>query len=237
MKWNSALVLFFALLLTIRFFMIDAGPQQQRIRIMPLTIERGTLKDNVVDTEIVTFDYASAKHTDVGRKMVKHGPDQKKIIESLTLNDGKPAKPRRNEKRDKSVYTKNEQESEDGGDLVKASMYCSKPFGNEQDEFFPSDKIYISLNFPSLKAGQHNIATHWKTPWGTIARTVVRNIDLEKDVQFYNAHFWFQLVENGMFTQMFTGAEYGRKVYGKWEVQLYLNEEPVVRKHFVIAAM
>jgi len=174
--------------------------------------------------------------TDVNKPKIRINPI---VIDNRTLKEvfQETALLKQVGKREELTKSKNKQEGTNNNALVHASLHCEKPFVKEQNEFFPSDKIYIALFFPKLKAGKHNLSTHWKTPWGTIARTVVRNIELNRDVQSYNAHFWFQLVENGMFTQMFSGSEYNRKVYGEWEVLFYLNKEPVVTKQFVVAAM
>ena len=234
MKWNIVLVLAFTLLLIVRFLIVDgrlgSDVDQQQIRIMPLKIEKRILKADCFDTEVLTLHNVSTEFLDEGRRIAKRELDKKQIIESPSGNIS-----RENKKRIKPVNAKSKQENRDGDDQVQVSMNRSKPFVKEQDEFLPSDKIYISLVFPNLKAGKYHIVSHWKTPQGTIARKVVRNIDLKKDIQPYKVYFWFQLVENGFFTEMFTGAEYSRKVYGKWEVLFYLNDELIVTKDFILA--
>jgi len=125
----------------------------------------------------------------------------------------------------------------DGDVQVHVSLHNSKAFIGERDVFSPADKIYLSLVFPHLKAGQYHLATRWKTPQGNFARKVSRDIQLQHDVEKYGAYFWLQLVENNSFTQLFTGEEYKKKVYGAWEVLLYCNGRLIATKPFTVLDM
>lgn len=120
---------------------------------------------------------------------------------------------------------------------LQISMYGSKPFKKEKEEFLPSDKIYISLGFSHLEAGTYDIVTHWKTPKGTVARQIVRKVALKTNIDNYRVYFWFQLVENGLFTEMFTGERYKKEVYGQWEVLFFMNNEQIGKKKFMVADM
>ncbi len=212
MKWNITLVLVCGLLLTIRFLFIHeyfgSNGIKQQIKITPLIIKKGKLESDSKRTELLTFDNLNLTKEEQEKRNLKGASD--------TRNPSKIGRE---------------------GENLHVSMYSRRPFENEKYEFAPSDKIYISLVFPNLKAGDHNIVTHWKTPWGMIARKIVRETTLENDVERFNVYFWFQLVENGLFTEMFTGDAYKKKVYGKWEVLFYLNNEQIGRKYFVVADM
>ena len=214
MKWNIALVLFLALLLTIRFLIVSnrygSDVDQQQIRITPISIKKEKKGADIFHTE--SPDIASDK------------------LVGTVENNGQDVE-------SESALVRGVKENEEGNGRVRVSMYNSKPFDKEMDKFLPSDRIYVSGMFSSLKAGKYNVVTHWKTPKGDIARKIVRQLNLQKDVENYRVYFWFQLVEKGLFSNMLTGSKYKDKVYGQWQVLLYLNEEQVMIKNFVISEL
>lgn len=212
MKWNIALVLFLASLLTIRYLLIndrfatEAG--QQKIRIMPLIVKEEMPENTLFTAELLSLDD--------NKKTNSKNEDHQKLfgttVGKVKSNGGKEC-------------------------FLQVTMHDSKPFVTEKSLFLPSDRIYVSLVFPKLKAGKYNIVSHWQTPWGTIARKTVKKVNLSKDAEPYRAYFWFQLVENSMFTKLFTGDDYKKKVYGQWEVLFYLDEEKITSKPFIVAKL
>ena len=214
MKWNIILVVFFVLLMGIRILINNedshgSEDNQEQIMITPIVIKKSIPENDRNDREKNPFESVEKDKTII---------ENKKSIESNYT------------KIEKSEKRKEEQKG-----ALQVSMHSSRPFVNEQSKFHPSDKIYVSLVFPTLKAGQYNIVTHWKAPWGIVARKIVRKIELYEDTKDYRVHFWFQLVENSALTKMFTGADYQSRVYGNWKVLLYVNEEHIVTKSFVMA--
>ncbi len=190
-KWNSAIILVLAILLTVRYLFIESrfrseGGQQQ-IRIQALVIEE-------------------RKKTDQQRA-AKTSTDTLKRKKSTGKNDD---------------------------EWLQASLYHQLPFVKKKTSFHPFEKVYIYLVFNPLKAGSHNISTHWISPQGKLNKRLSRDLELKKDIQSYGIYFWLELIRNGAFTRMFTGNEFSGKVYGDWKIIVYLNDKEVATRTFTV---
>ncbi len=115
---------------------------------------------------------------------------------------------------------------------VKISMFNKKPFSNDQYRFIPTDRIYLVLDFENLEAGRHQISASWINPDGKTISRADHSIDLEAPAPRHRSYFWLELMKNGAFTEMITGKEYKGNIYGRWHVQIHLNDQHIAEKSF-----
>jgi hypothetical protein len=117
---------------------------------------------------------------------------------------------------------------------LETAMYNRKPFVTKQDQFLPSDRIYIVIELHDLDKGKHQLSASWINPEGKAINTSEHTILLNAPEASHRSYFWLELMKNGPFSEMITGREYKGNVYGRWEVELRLNGQPVGRREFTI---
>lgn len=115
---------------------------------------------------------------------------------------------------------------------VKIRMFNKKPFNNDQYRFIPTDRIYIVLDFENLEAGRHQVSASWINPDGKTISRADHSIDLEAAASRHRSYFWLELMKNGAFTEMITGKEYKGNIYGRWHVQIHLDDQHIAEKSF-----
>ncbi|RPH38925.1 MAG: hypothetical protein EHM86_08695 [Desulfobulbaceae bacterium] len=115
---------------------------------------------------------------------------------------------------------------------VKISMFNKKPFNNDQYRFIPTDRIYLVLDLENLEAGRHQISASWINPDGKTISRADHSIDLESPASRHRSYFWLELMKNGAFTEMITGKEYKGNIYGRWHVQIHLDDQHIAEKSF-----
>lgn len=116
---------------------------------------------------------------------------------------------------------------------VDMKMYNKRPFEKETLEFFPSEKIYVSVTFPKLASGKFEVTANWLDPTGRKINSANRIIEQSRP-SAQRIYFWLELMKNGGFTEMFTGKEYKASVYGTWEVEILFNSQRLKTQKFTI---
>ena len=116
---------------------------------------------------------------------------------------------------------------------VDVKMYNKRPFEKDILEFFPSEKIYVSVTFPKLGAGKFEVTANWYDPAGRKVNTANRVIEQSRP-SGQRIYFWLELMKNGGFTEMFTGKEYKSSVYGNWEVEILFNSVRLKTQKFSV---
>ena len=116
---------------------------------------------------------------------------------------------------------------------VDLKMYNKRPFEKETLEFFPSEKIYVSVTFPKLASGKFEVTANWLDPTGRKINSANRIIEQSRP-SAQRIYFWLELMKNGGFTEMFTGKEYKASVYGTWEVEILFNSQRLKVQKFTI---
>lgn len=114
-------------------------------------------------------------------------------------------------------------------------MYNKKPFTTENEvyEFFPSEKIFLTLTFAELPVGTHTFTANWLTPAKQISSSANHTTNLDKP-SAHEVRFWLELMKNGAFTEMLNGSEYRKSVYGTWKVDILMNSQLLQSKEFTI---
>ena len=114
-------------------------------------------------------------------------------------------------------------------------MYNKEPFTaeSEVDDFFPSEKIFVTVTFPELPAGTYNLTANWLDPSLRKNSSTNHTFKLDK-TSGHRVKFWFELIKNGAFTEMFTGNEFKKSAYGTWQVEILMNSQPLQSKKFTI---
>lgn len=113
-------------------------------------------------------------------------------------------------------------------------MYNEEAFSVEQEKFYPSDTIYVVVDFTDIKAGVYNLNIDWILPTGKLVKQDSHTLTVSEDSPAYRIYFWLQLHEKGAIEQMFTGGEYSKAVYGRWRAQVYSNGEPLTQVGFEV---
>jgi hypothetical protein len=116
---------------------------------------------------------------------------------------------------------------------VHIQMYNKQPFVEEIYEFSPSEKIYATVTFPQLKPGKYNLTANWIDPARRKVNTASHTIDLDHP-SGHRVFFWLELMKNGAFTELFTGDEFKKSVYGTWEVEILMDSQPLQIRKFKI---
>jgi len=154
------------------------------------------------------------------RKMILAG-----LFDRSSANDGKTAAMTSEAEIDQTIRKVSN---------LETWMYNKKPFVTEQDNFLPSDRIYIVMELHNLEKGKHQLSASWINPEGKTINTAEHTILLHAPESSHRSYFWLELMKNGPFTEMITGREYKGNVYGRWEVHLRLNGHPAGRREFTI---
>lgn len=113
-------------------------------------------------------------------------------------------------------------------------MFNEETFTDEQEKFYPSDKIYAVTDFTNIQKGKYELNIDWILPTGKLVKQDSHTLTLPEDAGGYRVYFWLQLHEKGAIKQIFTGGEYNEVVYGRWKVQIYCNGEPLSQAWFEI---
>jgi hypothetical protein len=121
-----------------------------------------------------------------------------------------------------------------GSSAITSAMFNKKPFTVEQNQFLPSDRIYLVMDLHNLGAGRHQLSAAWINPEGKTINTAEHTITLDVPEPRHRSYFWLELMKNGPFTEMFTGREYKKNVYGRWEVDIRLNGQSAGKHNFTI---
>lgn len=141
-----------------------------------------------------------------------------------------------------SISTSPEIDSDLAGqnlDLDKAHslqirMYGDREFLGEQYSFDASDKVFLVMEFSQLEAGEHHILVLWKAPNGQPINSSRHTISLTRRSPKHRTFFWLKLIKNGMFTEMFTGAEYKGDIHGIWDAEIYFDSDRITSQKFMI---
>ena len=118
---------------------------------------------------------------------------------------------------------------------AKLRMFNKKPFTaeNEVYDFFPSEKIFLTLTFAELPVGNYTFTANWLTPAKQISSSADHSVTLDKP-SAHEVRFWLELMKNGAFTEMLNGSEYRKSAYGTWQVDILMNSHPLQSKEFTI---
>lgn len=109
--------------------------------------------------------------------------------------------------------------------LHSVGLYHDDRFQEPQQKFFPSDKIYVLIDFPKLQKQDYNLSVEWIRPDGVLARNDTHLLSTVEEGAAQQVFFWLQLHEKGPVSQMLSGREYSEHVFGEWKVKLYCNGE------------
>jgi hypothetical protein len=116
----------------------------------------------------------------------------------------------------------------------RSAMFSDSAFAHEQYAFSPYDTIYIVVDLLEVPPGEHTVAFDWKTPSGELERQTLYNFTIEDPKPAFRVYAWLRLWEKGPLERTFTGQDFSEKFYGKWNVQIYLDNILLEERSFQV---
>jgi hypothetical protein len=115
----------------------------------------------------------------------------------------------------------------------EAQLYRNAVFTEPQTEFSPYDKIFIVIECVGLQAGLQVMHANWIHEKRGLVRFNKHEFIQEEDGK-RSVYFWFKLLRRGPLASTLLNKDFHEENFGRWLVEVYLNDEPILSRDFSI---
>ena len=113
------------------------------------------------------------------------------------------------------------------------NLSANGQFDRIQSVFSPLDRIHIKAECVDLQPGRYLVHANWIHNKQGIFRTDKHEVEVQDD-RTYGGFFWFKLSRKGPIRSAISNSDYHEQNYGEWSVEVYLENELIIREGFEI---
>lgn len=114
-----------------------------------------------------------------------------------------------------------------------ADLYRNAVFTEPQTDFSPYDKIFIVVECDGLTVGPQVMHANWIHEKRGLIRSNTYDFFQEADGK-RSIYFWFKLLRRGPLASTLLNKDFHEENFGRWLVEVYLNDEPLLSREFSI---
>ncbi len=113
------------------------------------------------------------------------------------------------------------------------ATYNSTAFQEEISQFSPHDRVYLIVSCTALIPGDHTMHVNWVHSRRGMVRSDRHDFYAET-TEKRGIYFWFKLSKKGPMASMLSSQDFHEQHFGEWQVEAYLDDEPVLTRAFTI---
>ena len=115
----------------------------------------------------------------------------------------------------------------------QVALYDSTAFETEQDQFTPEQKVIAKVDCEGLATGPHRLHMNWVHQQIGLFRSDELNLE-QTEERHRSVFFWFKLNKKGPLSSAFSGSDYGERLLGEWQAELFLDDQKIATAGFAI---